>query len=141
MDGGLHLRLLRLKLRDQTRPLRPLCGILCHGPWMSTFIAYLRAASVLCNVVLSCHMLKCSVSILRIRDHPLFSDGYRLPVHWLTFDSMTILLMTIQLLAMWQLLFVREQVWKLLMLNPSMSCFLLAFVSLGCEFCGTVKTS
>ena len=46
------------------------------GPWMSTFIAYLRAASVLCHVVLSCHMLKCSVSILRIRDHPFFSDGF-----------------------------------------------------------------
>ena len=27
------------------------------GPWMSMFIAYLRAASVLCHVVLLCHSL------------------------------------------------------------------------------------
>ena len=80
MDGGLHLRLLRLQLRDQTRPLRPLCGILCHGPWMSMACSAVQTYAqhllhLLCVMVYHVFQI---VSVPRIDppDHPLFiSDG------------------------------------------------------------------
>ena len=133
MDEGLHLRLLRLQLRDQTRPLRPLCGIL--GPWMSMVCSTVQTYAQYLLCVMFYHMFQIvSVPGICPQDHFLFSDGFCCVSTGFDF---------LLLLSFWSCgsscMFVRYQVWNLLgMLNPSMSCFLLTLVSyqIGSNFPG-----